>query len=111
MDGFYFHHHLQPFSHPLTIQDKIIKGECYVASHRRQSKQLPALHFGCLVLFPNKTQYMLHSDRQANDQPWTETSKKGQCNERDFIPLEIIIISTYNSQPPHEFGSPTTTAV
>lgn len=32
MDSFYFRHHLQPFSHPLIVEDEIIKGKCYVAS-------------------------------------------------------------------------------
>lgn len=50
MDGFYFHHHLQPFSHPLIVEDKIIKGKCYVASKRMQSKQLHASFF-CLPFF------------------------------------------------------------
>lgn len=47
MDGFYFHHHLQPFSHLLIVEDKMIKGKCYVASKRMQSKQLHASRF-CL---------------------------------------------------------------
>lgn len=94
MDGFYFHHHLQPFSHPLIAEDKIIKGKCYVASKRMQSKQL---HTSCFCLpFSNPYRVIdgvlgrLATCKQANSS--YKLDKWGKCGKH-FFPHKTIIIS------------------
>lgn len=59
MDSFYFRHHLQPFSHPLIVEDEIIKGKCYVTSgegHGPNSCTVPILIY--IVSVPEQ-QYMM----------------------------------------------------
>lgn len=95
MDGFYFHHHLQPFSHPLIVEDKIIKGKCYVASKRMQSKQL---HASCSSLpFSSPRRGIdgvlgrLATCKLANSSP--KLGKGGKCGKHFFFPRKTIIIS------------------
>lgn len=72
MDGFYFHHHLRPFSHPLIVEDKIIKASVMLQAGECSQNSCMFLVSIWIVLVPKEKCMVVYK----RDQPRGKHSKQ-----------------------------------